>query len=294
MKLTIGIPVLNQHELTVNFLKLLQENTNIIDEIIIVDNGSTPEIATAFLNLDSRIINNLKIIRHQENIGVRPALNEIWKEASGDIIVYTHNDVEFLESGWDDKIRKAFETHKEAGIVGVYGAKGLGTSDIYQTFYQMVQLARFGNVSNALMDQQMHGFRNLRNEFENVSVFDGFFMAIKKELLDKTQGFSDILPSHHNYDNLISIQSIQNGYENIVIPLGVNHLGGRTDVGEDWTKGTGKTKQEVHADAHPPLYEYGRGFLPVMIEDIYDPSGTRIIGYTLYNDRKLIKTKIYD
>jgi hypothetical protein len=142
------------------------------------------------------------------------------------------------------------------------------------------------------MDKSIHGFRNLKRQYENVAVFDGMFMAIIKGLLNKTKGFSDILPQHHNYDNLICVQSLQNGYENIVVGLDFDHLGGRTDVGENWSEKFGKTKQEIHRDAHPPFYEYCKGVLPIMIDDVHDEQ-MNIIGYQLYMNRELIKTKMY-
>jgi glycosyltransferase involved in cell wall biosynthesis len=295
LTLSIGIPVLNQFSETARCLKQIHDTAKNFKKIYIVDNGSSPEFVASLkgAKIDSEIINKIVIIRNKKNVGVRPALNQIWKASTEDIIVFTHNDVEFFEPDWDKKVIEAFDRHPQAGIIGAYGAKGLGSNDIYEEPYQIMQLARGGNVSNCIMNMNVHGFRKLQAPYENVAVFDGFFMAIKKELLDKTNGFSNILPQHHNYDNLISIQSIEHGYENIVIPFGFSHLGGRTDVGEDWTQGTGKTKQDIHTEAHPPLYEYGRGKLPIAIEDIYDEDN-KLYGYNLYMDRKLVKTKIYD
>ena len=241
-------------------------------------------------NLDSDVINKITVIRNPKNVGVRPALNQIWKRATSDIILFTHNDVEIYTKGWDNVIRKSFEIDN-VGIVGAFGAKGIGAADIYLTEYKLEQLGRMHNVSNARMNKEIHGFRSLVREYENVAVFDGYFMAIKKELLDKVGGFSDILPEHHNYDNLISIQSIENGYENIVVNIDTNHVGGQTDVSEDWAKNFDKDKQEIHKAAHPPLYEYGKGKLPILISDIYDNG--KLIGYELWMNRKIIKRVIY-
>lgn len=295
---------MNQEEETLRCLQQIIETTHQVDEIILVDNGSTYPLSETLkeklpqMTFSSgvvppsaqMIIGN--IIRNETNLGVRPALNQIFEKATGDVIVYTHNDVQFFEKGWDEKVRSAFEQFPNAGIVGAYGAKGIGTSDIYQSPYVMQQLARQGCVSDARMDKGIHGFRNLKNAFENVAVFDGFFLAIKKELLDKTGGFSDILPQHHNYDNLICIQSLEQGYENIVLSLDVEHLGGRTDTREDWAKNMGKGKADIHADAHPPLYEYGRGLLPINIFDIYNEED-KIIGYELWMNRELKKEVMY-
>lgn len=300
MKITIGIPVLNQFELTSKFLKHLfdstsstKEDPNKSFEIILVDNGSSKKLEDHLkYRCPELFFKNIHIIRNEVNVGVRESLNQVWKKASGDIIVYTHNDVIFYDQGWDNKIRIAFAENKDAGIVGAYGAKGIGTSNIYQSPYEMSQLARHGNVSNCRMDKGVHGFRNLKSKYENVAVFDGFFMAIKKELLDKTKGFSDILPQHHNYDNLICVQSLERGYENIVVGLDLNHLGGRTDVGENWNEKFGKSKQDIHMEAHPPFYKYCKGLLPIHVSDVYD-SENKIVGYQLFMDRKLKKEKIY-
>lgn len=296
MKITIGIPVFNQEEQTLKCLRLLEKNTVSSElEIILIDNGSTvPLITTLEKNFTPIFFhdNNVRVIRNDTNLGVRPALNQIFSEAVGEVIVYTHNDVEMYQKGWDNVVREAFLNHPKAGIVGAYGAKGIGTEDIYETLYMMQQLARRNCVSNARMDKTIHGFRNMKSRYENVAVFDGFFMAIKKELLDRTNGFSDILPIHHSYDNLICIQSLQLDYENILISLDVTHVGGQTDVKEDWTKGTGKTKAEIHADAHPPLYEYGKGVLPIVVMDILDAENN-VTGYQLFINRKHIKTEKY-
>jgi hypothetical protein len=48
------------------------------------------------------------------------------------------------------------------------------------------------------------------------------------------------------------------GYKNYVIAMDAQHLGGRTDVGEDWTKGTGKSKADIHQEAHPIMYNKWR------------------------------------
>jgi len=297
MKITIGVPVMNLHELTMEFLDLIFKNTNQIDEILLVDNGSQPHILEYIYQNRYKYFRSGKIatIRNIQNVGVRESLNQIQKTAHGDIICYTHNDVDFLEKGWDDKIREAFKKYPDAGIIGAYGAKGLAVPDIYQTPYEFTQLIRAENVSDCPMDKEVHGFRNIHGAFENVTMFDGFMFCIKKKLLDEIGGFNGkVLESHHMYDAFICIESLKKGYENIVIPLGLYHQGGATDVSQDWASVFGKSKQQVHQDAHPLFYEYGRGILPVLVEDIYNEEENKIIGYNLYMNRQLVKTKMYE
>jgi GT2 family glycosyltransferase len=294
--ITIGFPVLNLHQQTVECLKLIEKNTHTIDEIIIIDNGSDQDLLSfnGLQDIDSRLLNKLKVIRNGYNVGVRDAINQIWREAKNPYIMLIHNDVKVLEKNWDDKVRAIFDKIPEAGVVGCFGSKGLGNSNIYQVPYEQNQLARNGNVSNCSMDSEVHGFRSLQNEFENVTMFDGFCLIVKKELLDKINGLDkDVLPIHHMYDAFICIESLKNGYENIVISLDFYHSGGASDTSQDWTKGTGKSKQEIHESAHPLFYNYGKGTLPVFVENIYSELD-KVCGYNLYMNNQLIKTKIYD
>jgi GT2 family glycosyltransferase len=294
--ITIGFPVLNLHELTVSCLKLIQENTHEISEIIIVDNGSDQELLSfkGMQSLDSSLLNKLKVIRNDHNLGVRDAINQIWKATTNPYLCLIHNDVQILEKDWDLKVLKTFKENPEAGIVGCYGSKGLGNFNIYQVPYEQNQLARNGNVSGSSMDKSVHGFRGMATEKENVTMFDGFCLIVKKELLDKIGGLSSsVLPIHHMYDAYLCVESLKLGYENIVIPLNFFHSGGASDTSQDWTKGTGLTKQEVHTSAHPLFYEYGKGILPIFIEDIFSEETGLIIGYSLYMNHALIKTRIY-
>jgi GT2 family glycosyltransferase len=289
----IGIPVMNCHRETNEFLKLLYKNTTKIDRIIIVDNGSSPEITSSFSNLDSELINKITVIRHEKNIGVRPALNQIWKACNEDICVMTHNDVLFLDNGWDMKVREAFKENPLAGAIGCYGAKKFATDSVYKEEFKMNNLARGYCVSDAVMDKNVHGFRNLVLKQENVVVFDGFFMAIKKEAINKVGGFSDILPQHHGYDNLICLDILTAGYENIVISLKIQHTGGMTDCSQDWAKNFGKDKAQIHFDSHKPIWDKYYGKLPLEIIDIYDESSGNICGYSLMEAGKEIKQRIY-
>ena len=294
MKISIVIPIMNKHQLTLDCLKFIEKNEKNVEEVIIIDNSddsfadysSSKELSLTFLK-------KIKILENKENLGVRASLNQGWKEAKSEIVLFMHNDLMIYEKDFDKKITDTFKKLPEVAMIGAFGAKGLGTSNIYQGHYEMNQLARSLNVSEARMDKNVHGFRNLKKEFENVAVFDGMFMAIRKTLLEKVKGFDKITQTFHNYDNLMCIKSLENGFENIVIKLDVYHLGGATTVSQDWSANFGKTKQEVHEDAHPPLYSYGKGLLPIFIEDVYNED-SEIIGYQLFMDRKLKKTKIYE
>lgn len=295
MKLSIVIPIMNQHELTVKCLKLIHSYIKNVEEIVIIDNSDTDFLAYKGLQeVDSRIINNLKVIRNKENVGVRESLNQGWRNSTGEAILFMHNDLMIYEPNFDEKLKETFEKVPQASMIGAFGAKGIGTPELFTKPYEMCQLARIHNISNALMDKSIHGFRNLGNDYENVAVFDGMFMCIRRSFLDSIGGFDKITETFHNYDNLICIKSIEAGFENLVIPIKCDHLGGRTTVAEDWAKKFGKDKEQVHVDAHPPLYEYLKRTGRIFVEDIFDEKTMNICGYALYMNNKLIKERIYE
>jgi GT2 family glycosyltransferase len=259
MKLWIAVLVLNQPELTQQFLDLLRENEGEARlPLLLVDNGSTPPVRDWLKGLRETSYGEDVVIRTPENIGVMPGLNLAWgylKDKS-DYIFFPHNDLMLYEKGWGDKLVRILSNLPDCGVAGFYGAKGLGVPGIYQTPYQMSQLVRGGNVSSChRMDAAVHGFRPVEGETEKVAVMDGFSLIVKTELLNKLGGFDRAYPPHHNYDNDICLESLDKGYSNYVIAMDAQHLGGRTDVGEAWNKPFGKEKHEIHRDAHPVLYE---------------------------------------
>lgn len=265
MKLVVGVPVMNQQEVTQNFLKLLRENQDGECPVIFVDNGSKPKLRDWIIGLESQDF----VIRNEENVGLLQAVNQIYKIAKdyqADYVFYTHNDVMIYEKGWNKKIERIInQANEEAkilghvgkvGVAGFYGAKGIGTNDIYRSPYSMQQMIRLENVSNCNRMDANHGYRNIRSgEYEDVAVMDGFSLIVSVELLNRLGGFDRSYPPHHMYDNDICLESLDKGYRNIVIACDAQHLGGRTDVGENWNEPFGKSKAQIHSDAHPVFYE---------------------------------------
>lgn len=254
MRITVAVLILNQQEVTQQFLDKLRETEgNAKFPLFIVDNGSTVPVREWLIGLRE----GDNVLRNAENVGVMPAMNQahhVLKDST-DFIFYLHNDVFIHEKGWDDKLVRVLSELPDCGVAGFYGAKGIGVPAIYRIPYQLQQLVRIENVSGcSRMNAAIHGFRPPRYEIEKVAVMDGFSLIVRTELLNKLGGFDRSYPPHHNYDNDICLESLDKGYNNYVISMDADHLGGRTDVGEDWTKPLGKTRAEIHRDAHPVLY----------------------------------------
>lgn len=256
MNVHIVTLVMNQPQVTQQFLDTLRSNESGANlPLLVIDNGSTPPVRDWLIGLREGDF----VIRNMENEGVVKGMNQAYQylKRSADYIFYVHNDVMIHEKGWDVKLLRLLESLPDCGVAGFYGAKGIGTNDIYRSSYVMQQLIRIENVSNCVrMNAAVHGFRNIRQgETEEVAVLDGFSLIVKTELLNKLDGFDRNLGPHHSYDNQMCLDSMNLGYRNFVLSMDADHLGGRTDVLEDWNKNFGKTKADIHRDSHIPLYE---------------------------------------
>lgn len=255
MTLSVCLPVLNQKESTQKALDSLKNTQDNDNRYIIVDNGSDDFVRNWLQGLTTDDI----VIRNDKNVGLPKALNQALKVNTDDYLFCTHTDIEMFERGWDTKVLEAIKQHGNVGVAGFYGAKGIGTPDIYQTPYQMHQLVRIAPFAGLLcrQDPAIHHHRQFTDLYEECAVLDGFSLITHKDLRFETS-----FGPHHMYDNDLCLQAIDQGKKNIVINMDIIHYGGRTDVGEDWASPFGKTKQEVHQEAHPPFYEKWRHLLP--------------------------------
>lgn len=262
MKLALCIPVINHQIETEQCIKSFKDNVdNWQDiELLIIDNGSEiPATEWGIEGVDER-----SILRNEKNVGVLPALQqayEYFKYSEVEYIFFTHNDVTMFEKGWDTKIIKTLEGinaghFKGVGVAGFYGAKGLGTSELYVRDYQMHQLVRVENVSNCNRMPAGHNYRNIKGpeNWEQVAVMDGFSLIVSTKFLNEQNGFDTNLPAHHMYDNHTCMQAIDRGYMNIVIAMDAVHHGGVTDVSENWNEPFGLDKAEIHRLAHYPYF----------------------------------------
>lgn len=248
--LDICFPVLNQEESTQKALNSFKWNQDDKNRHIIVDNGSKRFVRDWLEGLEGEDM----VIRNSENVGLPKAMNQALQISRADYTLFTHTDVEMFEPGWDVKIKRILTDLGSVGVAGFFGARGIGAQHMYQVPYQMNQLARWGTLAGnrCRLDPNVHGHLQFADEFQRCAVLDGFCLIVKRGLKfwDKSV--------HHNYDNDICLESIDAGWQNIVINMDVTHYGGRTDVNEDWASPFGKSKAEIHSESHVPLYEKWR------------------------------------
>jgi len=110
---SIVIPVYNQWDYTYACLLSIFENSEGIDyEIIIGDDGSTDET----VNID-QYADNIRVIKHETNLGFVGNCNETAKAARGKYILLLNNDTN-VQPGWLESMMDLIKRDKKIAAVG--------------------------------------------------------------------------------------------------------------------------------------------------------------------------------
>jgi len=213
---SIIIAVWNQLGYTRLTIDSILKNTNSPFELVIVDNGSRPDVKAYFDSLKSKA--DITYIRNETNLGPIRAINQGISAARYDFVMVIHNDVIVFENGWLQKIVSAMKDDPRIGIAGLAGRK-----EIYKT----------GCVNE---DSLKHNLQNedlnppMEEDVAEVAVVDGLCFVMRRELLDKVKGLDETYGYMHCYDLDISMESIAAGFKNVVVKIEAMHVGngGRT------------------------------------------------------------------
>jgi len=179
------------------------------------------------------------------------------------VLGYNHDDVSIHEADWAARVDREFDDPK-VGVVGFGGATRHGVPHLYKVPYQLVQLARFNYFSNT-DDAEVHGTRF--TGAMDVAVLDGFALFVRRELLDKCNGWEpDQWPPHHLYDYRICAEARRHGYRVRMVGVRCQHHGGGTSVSEEYQQWAKQTKwgsdAEMHKEGHRLFYERYRDVMP--------------------------------
>lgn len=122
MRLSVAIPVLDEEELIGDCLDALRQQSDPVDEIIVVDNGSTDG------TVDIARAAGVTVIEEPRR-GITYSRNTGFAAASGDILARIDADT-FVSDGWAAAIRRAFTRDPElAGLAGPAGITRLSRGD---------------------------------------------------------------------------------------------------------------------------------------------------------------------
>jgi GT2 family glycosyltransferase len=169
--------------------------------------------------------------------------------SSTPIIAFVHDDLIIQDPLWYERIMAEFND-PTVGIVGLAGAIGHGTPDLYTSPYHLPNLARQDFISN-MRDAEVHG-RRLTGSCD-VAVLDGMAIFIRREILEKCGGW-DMNWTYFMYTEGICCEARRQGYRIRVVGCSCDHLGGKSSTMVQLT--------DSYEEAHRYFYENNRDVMP--------------------------------
>ena len=117
------------------------------------------------------------------------------EEIETNIIVYIHDDIEFLRKGWGKEILRLFNENEKYGIIGVAGSAQFDENGAWWNYEN-----KFGQVLHRWEGKSwLTAFSPLLDkDLQEVAVIDGLFIAIHKKRI--SENFSRELDGFDMYD----------------------------------------------------------------------------------------------
>ncbi len=116
-------------------------------------------------------------------------------QIDAEIIVFIHDDIEFLKEGWGKEIIRLFKENKDYGIIGVAGSAQFDSNAAWWNYDK-----KYGQVLHRQDGKSwLSTFSPLLDkDLEEVAVIDGLFMAVNRSRISKN--FSRELEGFDMYD----------------------------------------------------------------------------------------------
>lgn len=246
-------------------------------EIVLFDNGSDK------LYKYHRFERKVKFTYHREetNIGVLPVFERALEYCKGDIIMFIHSDVLVHGKDWPIRIKSAFRDDKKLGLLGFFGAKGIGADGGRAWSISNMQGSEWGKCDCHDIAAWHHG--ELIEGVHPAVVLDGLAMIFRSEtlygLISRTDAFAPWRAPHHFYDKILSLKTIKLGYHVSVIDIEFDHWSGATVnhsrkydlLAKSWAKENKKYiageegDRMVYLAAEEQMFKEFNGSLPVNV-----------------------------
>jgi len=117
------------------------------------------------------------------------------KDVIDNIVVFIHDDIEFLRKGWGKEILRLFNEHEDYGIIGVAGSAQFDANAAWWNYEK-----KFGQVLHRSEGKSwLTAFSPLlEKDLQEVLVIDGLFIAVNKTKIN--EGFNRELDGFDFYD----------------------------------------------------------------------------------------------
>lgn len=121
---------------------------------------------------------------NQDGIGLTQIYEGIInsEKVDNNVIVFIHDDIEFLKKGWGMEILRLFNEHEDYGIIGVAGSSEFDKNAAWWQYEK-----KYGQVLHRHDGKSwLSAFSPLlTKDLQEVCVIDGLFMAVHKKRISK-------------------------------------------------------------------------------------------------------------
>lgn len=122
-------------------------------------------------------------IHNPNGISLSKVYNDALSLVTTNIVVFIHDDIEFLKKGWGKEILRLFNENQDYGIIGVAGSAQFDEKGAWWNYQK-----KFGQVLHRNNGQSwLTAFSPLLDkDLQEVAVIDGLFIAIDKTKIAET------------------------------------------------------------------------------------------------------------
>lgn len=215
--------------------------------VVISSKKSVKESNVLLENIESTVEVPCNIMYIQnDGVGLTTVYHEAMKKSETDIVLFIHDDIEFLRGGWGTELVRMFEEHQDFGIIGVAGSAEFEYNGMWWNYKK-----KFGQVLHRKDGQSwLTPFSPLlKKDLEEVCVIDGLFMAVHKKRISKE--FNKEIEGFNFYDIDFCLSNFLDGKTKIGVTTNIriahNSVG---ELSENWFKNR-EIINEKYGDNYP-------------------------------------------
>jgi GT2 family glycosyltransferase len=146
-----------------------------------------------------------EIIGIHDATGLCEGYNRGIDRARGDLLAFSHDDIEFLHPSFAANLTKHLQTHDVVGIAGASKVVGGGWGDARHP-YLLGQIAQFRG------DCFPVTFFGVHPTPRPAKILDGVFIACRRNVLDTVRFDAATFPAWHGYDSDFSYSAHRAGF----------------------------------------------------------------------------------
>jgi hypothetical protein len=191
--------------------------------------GKSSELYTRFKyfveqTIGSIVYEIIYIDNNLLNLSICQAYNLGGQKARYDILLFVHEDVEFITQNWGNILIQNFDSTNYS-LLGLAGStvKTRTISSWWQPTYKDVEPKRVNHIERKGKNDVKTNINPLNETISEVITIDGVFMAVTKTVWNTTK-FNSFLSGFHIYDLEYSLQVSKIGKVGVLFNIDILHL----------------------------------------------------------------------